>query len=212
MAVSPPSNPCNGLQSWGNCFCLLNGQPLSHMEYSQSWLPALAADGPLFCFKIQGSSTRDNGDSGREWGNRRWLLEGKAPSRSWAESGIHMHSEGLLSLRWWLSCIRLRRSGNGAIVIAAHEATNEKGWEAQMGTKGRRWGINRAVWASPEGQEFSVLETPVQGLGRTQGGSLKPTPSVKPQCLLLGAGETGSCSFRAPIPSLCPLPSHLSSG
>ena len=38
-----------------------------------------------------------------------------------------------------------------------------------MRTKSRRWGINRAEWASPEGQEFSVLETPVQGPGRTQG-------------------------------------------
>lgn len=72
-----------------------------------------------------------------------------------------------------------------------------------MGTKGRRWGINRAEWASPEGQEFSVLETPVQGPGRPQGCSLKPTPSVKPQCLLLGAEETVAAARLEPISPPC---------
>lgn len=52
MAVSPPAIPVMAAVL-GNCFWLLNGQPLSHMEYGQSWLPALAADGPLSCFKTR---------------------------------------------------------------------------------------------------------------------------------------------------------------
>lgn len=49
-----PSNPCNGLQSWGSSFCLLSGQPLSHMECGKLWLLGLAIDGPLFRLKKPG--------------------------------------------------------------------------------------------------------------------------------------------------------------
>lgn len=61
-----------GLKSWENCFCLLSGQPLSHMMCGQLWLLVLAADGPLFCFKKQASSRRENGDSRQQLGHSQW--------------------------------------------------------------------------------------------------------------------------------------------
>ena len=70
MAVSPPVIPVMGCNPGGSCFCLLNGQPLSHMEYGQLWLLALAADGPLFCFKSKESSRIENGDSRQGVGKR----------------------------------------------------------------------------------------------------------------------------------------------
>ena len=77
-----------------------------------------------------------------------------------------------------------------------------------MGTIGRRWGMKRAEWGSPEGQELSVLQAPAQGTGPgcTQGASLPS--ALSPSVCFFGVGEIhcSSCSFREPIPSLYPPP------
>lgn len=135
-----PSNPCNGLQSWGSCFCLLNGQPPSHMEYGQLWLLALAADGPLFCFKNQGSSRRENGVSRQGVGKSQthrgdgcWK-RGPLPGHEPSESRFMCALQGCKPWDRKYGCKGLWCSSrDGDIIIPAHDATTVDRWEEEWG-------------------------------------------------------------------------------
>lgn len=193
------------------------------MEYGQLWLLALAADGPLFCFKNQESSRIENGDSRQRVGKRWWVLEARAPSRSWALLRAEFTCVLWVCYPWDhnYSWIGLRcHSRDGAIVVAARDATIVDHWGGMRrsnGDKRQKVGKEQGRVGIPWRSGILSASAPAQGPGGTQGSSLKPTTSslsaLSPSVYFLELGkDCSSCLFRDPVPSLCPLPPHLSSG
>ena len=74
-----------------------------------------------------------------------------------------------------------------------------------MGTKGRRWGMNKAEWASPEGQEFSVLQPQLrdQAAPRAVLSSQLPLPSL-PSAPVSTSWSWGKTAAAACLETLSP--------